>query len=541
MATGYYTLGGVSVATGASTLTATTYQVPGAASEPINFANLVGVDGAEGTPAGFGLLGPAGQVALVRHANDATTLQLARPWAGAPIDNGSAELILGINALPIGRLATLITQIMAQRPLTKANNLSEFLGDATAQAAVRNNIGAQAANENLAALAGLTLAANKLPYANGDGSLALADLTTLARSVLAATSSDDVRRIYATPRFDAVGKSININPLMLVHQDFVGTASAPTGTHITDNHAVAYAGTMAIDGEYQGPPGGYPNPLGRVLPATHRVKVMTAQASLGATDALLPYNEWLEGTLINPLRWGSAAARGIDIITILRPLVPSDGNAQITAALSVRNFNGGALDRSYVSLLPTYTSNSFRGWLTRIPGDSTGTWSVDTGRGMVISICTGCGTTSRTTTLDAWTAGNFVSHASVSNLAALSGNMFDVCVVLALPAGMLGLPPGEIDISLWDKIVGIARPFDDELMRCKRYFERQGYVAISSGVGAPMAWEVEKRTTPTFSATFSSGTGAIFGSLSGAPTKAFTQGTLHSTNSHAVVTGNARL
>lgn len=141
MATGYYILGGVTVAPGDTELTATTYQAPGAATDPVNFANLVGVAGAEGTPAGFALLGPAGQVGLVSHALDATTLRLSKPWVGAAIAGGSAELVLGINALPIGRLATLITQIAAQRPLLKTNNLVEFNGDGAAQAAVQANIG----------------------------------------------------------------------------------------------------------------------------------------------------------------------------------------------------------------------------------------------------------------------------------------------------------------------------------------------------------------------------------------------------------------
>lgn len=144
MATGYYILGGVSVATGASLLTATTYQVPGAAADPVNFANLVGASGAEGTPAGFTIVGPAGQVAIARHAVNATTLQLAEPWAGAPIAAGACMLVLGINALPIGRLATLITQIVAQRPLLKTNNLSEFAGQPAAQGEIQTNIGISA-------------------------------------------------------------------------------------------------------------------------------------------------------------------------------------------------------------------------------------------------------------------------------------------------------------------------------------------------------------------------------------------------------------
>ncbi len=50
MATGFYTLGDVSVALGSTT--ASTFGPPGSASEAVNFANLVGISGAEGMPAG---------------------------------------------------------------------------------------------------------------------------------------------------------------------------------------------------------------------------------------------------------------------------------------------------------------------------------------------------------------------------------------------------------------------------------------------------------------------------------------------------------
>lgn len=209
MATGYYILGGVTVAPGDTVLTATTYQVPGASTDPVNFANLVGAAGAEGTPAGFELIGPAGQIAIVSHALSATTLQLSRPWVGAAIAAGSAELVLGINALPIGRLATLITQIMAQRPLLKTNNLVEYLGDTAAQAAVRGNIGAQIGHANLTALAALTFVANRMLYLDGTGALVLGNMTAFGRSLI---DDNDASTALSTLGVSAFVKTVLDDP-----------------------------------------------------------------------------------------------------------------------------------------------------------------------------------------------------------------------------------------------------------------------------------------------------------------------------------------
>ncbi|SEG59274.1 hypothetical protein [Bosea lathyri] len=192
MATGYYILSGVSVVAGDTVLTATHLAAPDGAAEPINFAQLIGGEGAEGTPAGFILIGPAGQTAIARHTVDNHTVALGAPWVGPDIAVGACLLVLGINALPIGRLATLITQLSVSRPMLAANRLIEFAGDPEAQAAVRANLAISAANTPFTPAGGISALTVQAALVELDGekasATAVADQVAIVSGQVAAVA-----------------------------------------------------------------------------------------------------------------------------------------------------------------------------------------------------------------------------------------------------------------------------------------------------------------------------------------------------------------
>ena len=89
----------------------------------------------------------------------------------------------------LGTTAITWTQLRIAGELLAANNLSDLANAGTARSNLGVVIGThvQAYHANLAAFAGLSLVADRLPYANGTGTLALATFTATGR-VLAAIS-----------------------------------------------------------------------------------------------------------------------------------------------------------------------------------------------------------------------------------------------------------------------------------------------------------------------------------------------------------------
>lgn len=244
MATGFYSLSGVTVAGGGTTLVATQTAAPGGAPDASNFLNLIGADGTDGTPSGALILGPAGQVGIVKNAVNATTLQLSKAWVGAAITGGAAEIILGINALPAGRLAALITQIVALRPLQKSNNLAEFAGDAVAQAAIIANLGIDA----LALLVDRAQSFNATKQTQGRRNLGLTapsdQLVTAAsvaamRAALGANANGEAIFTGAT----AAGKDLAIAANLAAQKVLLGIEADTTGAVIGSAYAEYTANT----------------------------------------------------------------------------------------------------------------------------------------------------------------------------------------------------------------------------------------------------------------------------------------------------------
>jgi len=208
--------------------------------------------------------------------------------------------------------------------------------------------------------------------------------------------------------------------------------------------------------------------------------------SVTATDYFL-ISQHIEGLNITDLAWGTANASPITL--------------SFWAYSSLTGTFGGSLtnkpaNRSYPF---TYTINSTNTWeykTVTIPGDTTGTWSIDNTIGMSLYFGLGAGTT-YSGTAGSWSSGQYYSATGAVSLVGVNGAAFVITGVQ--------LEKGSSATSF------DVRDYGRELMLCQRYYEIITYpsngsaYAILGGIlgGAPNHWCVvyykqNKRAIPTF-------------------------------------------
>lgn len=161
-----------------------------------------------------------------------------------------------------------------------------------------------------------------------------------------------------------------------------------------------------------------------------------------------------------------------------------------TFAVSVRN---ATPNRSYVTSFTVTQANTLQHVSITIPGDITGTWAIDSTVGMTINFDLGSGTNFETP-VNVWTAGNYLTFSGATKLCSSVDTMWITAVQLEM--GTEATPYEQI-------------PYDLQLLRCLRYYEKAALMQIYSGnvtsgstyyISVP--FKVQKRTTsPTLAYT----------------------------------------
>jgi hypothetical protein len=185
------------------------------------------------------------------------------------------------------------------------------------------------------------------------------------------------------------------------------------------------------------PPAGFPNYVGITSSSAY---------TLLSTDQFVLYQA-IEGLNVSDLAWGSANARTITLSFWAR--------SSLTGTFSGGLYNSAA-NRSYPF---TYTISSANTWEQKfitVAGDTTGTWLVDNGVGIVVAFSLGTGANFQSTA-NTWAAGNFKNVSGAVNIVSTNGATFYITGV-QIEAGTAATPFER-------------RQFGQELALCQRYYQ----------------------------------------------------------------------
>jgi hypothetical protein len=280
--------------------------------------------------------------------------------------------------------------------------------------------------------------------------------------------------IAAAAPLDALAYSgMQINGSMEVSQE-LGTTPRTTTGYVVDGTLISATGTMTFSAaQVADAPSGLTNSV--------KITVTTAEAVLGAGDFVFLYHA-IEGFRTSRLAFGTANAQPISIGFWTK--IHRTG----TYSGSVRNATNA---RSYPFTFVQNVADTWEYKTVTIPGDVIGTWVGNTnGVGLSLAFAMAAGTT-LTAAAGAWAAGNFIGITGTTNGVAALTDTFQLTGLVVLPG---------IEVPTAARSPFIMRPFDQELVTCKRYWQRQDLIIIETAAfNQTLIYPVEFRTAPTIS------------------------------------------
>lgn len=300
-----------------------------------------------------------------------------------------------------------------------------------------------------------------------------------------AQSAQARANLYAAP-FDALAyNGMQVNGSMEVSQEN-GTTSLTLANGSADKYAAdcfggAYnhaAATAVVTSQNVAPPGS--PAFGACFRNVIQLKATTALSSPAAGDYGL-VTQRIEGYRVARLGFGNANAQSVSIGFWVYATIAG------TMTLGLRN---SAHNRTYLVNIAINNATTWEYKTVTITGDTSGTWLYTTGNGLELGFCFCAGSTFQGTNA-AWNSGNYFGTSSTTNFFASNNNL--VCIT-----GVIVLPGIELPSSTRAPL--IMRPFDQELMLCKRQLEYidmgySGGATNGTAYGARGVFQVEKRNT----------------------------------------------
>jgi hypothetical protein len=222
------------------------------------------------------------------------------------------------------------------------------------------------------------------------------------------------------------------------------------------------------------PPAGFTNYLG----------ITSSSAYAVLTGDYFLINQSIEGYNIADLAFGTASAKTITISFWVR--------SSLTGTFGGSLRNAGA-DRSYPFSYTISVANTWEQKSVTIAGDTSGTWLVTNGTGLILSFSIGTGST-YSGTAGAWTASNLVSVTGATSVVGTNGATFYITGV-QLEQNTTATPFER-------------RLYNQELANCQRYYYKSqadsanSYFGSAFNVSTTLAigitfFPVELRTAPS--------------------------------------------
>lgn len=285
---------------------------------------------------------------------------------------------------------------------------------------------------------------------------------------------DSLRRyarsdIYAAP-FDALAfNGLQINGGTEVSQERAGNSVvlvSGTPLYVVDCWSAKFSrtATLAITA--------FPNYTGVAAPdgfaCSALLSATTGLGSLATNDFAYIVN-FIEGYRIGRLNWGTANAQPLTVGFWVR--------ASIAGLFCCSIIHGAS---AYTWMHPVLINNAstweYKTFTITGPGVGIGTWVKDNTQGLGVYFCPAAGASIQSSgALDTWQSGGNISFTGTTNFFATTGNTFAV-------TGLTVLPGNEMPTALRSAL--LARPFDQELSLCGRYYEKSYNYSVIPGTGS---------------------------------------------------------
>ena len=211
-----------------------------------------------------------------------------------------------------------------------------------------------------------------------------------------------------------------------------------------------------------------------VLPNFLMLSVSTAQPSFAAGEFLSAI-QVIEGYRVSRLRWGTASAQ---------PITIGFWTAHLRVGVYTVAVRNSASTRSYAA---SYTQNASSTWqynTVTIPGCTDGGWPTNNTGGIEVWFTVAAGSSFIAPAANAWNSANYIAAPGQINGVAATTDLFRL-------TGVVVLPGTEAPSAARSPL--IMRPYDQELLTCRRYWQR---IDIVQGFYSPAAGPILRATVP---------------------------------------------